>query len=170
MPAAGTKAIEVNEGRKFLPAEEVELDQLIADGLRLQGEHEDLKERLATIKKRVAEIAMTQKGPTSTVHLHGAKSGSATVTWAKSTEIDHGRAAILEKKAPPAIFTLVFDVTRVFKLKRSATGWFREKQDRAAEGWKAKIAGLIVVSPKGTTVKFIGPDAKVEAEVEAEAE
>lgn len=164
MPAAGTKAIEIEGERKFLPAADVELDELIAEGVAAQRLYDEAKERLAAVRERAVTLAEARRAeaPTTTIHLQAPRGGLATITFAQKTEVDDTAVAALEEGIPKAVFAKLFETVRSFKLRRGVQAWLKLPQGAELEKVKARIAATIRVVPKGTTVKFFGSEQKAE--------
>ncbi len=162
MPAPGTKKIEIDGQVYYLPADNVALDQLIADGVTAQRDYEDAKGRLEVIREKVIALAEEHKGPTATVHLQAPKSGLATVTFSTATKVDDTAVAAMEPEVPKVVFDKIFEASRSFKLRRGAQQWLKIPQAADLERVKARVAATIRVVPKGTTVKFFGPGEKSE--------
>ncbi|HLY94421.1 MAG TPA: hypothetical protein VKP14_06210 [Gaiellaceae bacterium] len=169
MPAPGTKRIEIDGRNVHLPADEVELENLIETGLELEAEKQEIEESLKRVRERVVAIAEKKRGERKSVTLVAPTAGAARVVFGTETRIDEERARGLERELPPGVFFAVFSKTTRFSMKRGYQGFMRTPQAPDLEKLKTKIGAALEFKPKNPSVKFLA-DARDVVEAEDEGE
>lgn len=80
------KRVQVNGKKYFAPAEDVEIEKLIQNGLSVKKELDSLKEDLEKIHNRLIEIARARREGTTTVTLEGI-SVQSLITFRESYQV-----------------------------------------------------------------------------------
>jgi hypothetical protein len=154
MPAPGTKLINIGGRDFYLPAHQVELEELVQLGLQAQARLEEAKAELAQIKARVIEMAEPQRHGRKSIVLPAPVAGAVSVTWSHDTDVDESVARELEAELPRSVFEAIFARKEVYSPRRGYQGFMKQPQTADLEKLKVKIARAIIFKPKAPAVKF----------------
>ena len=156
MPQAGTRKI-VLEGRDtFVPAEDVELAEIIALGLAATEELEAAKKRLEDAKARFLGIAELRRQGRSSITIAGLHGGKAQAKWASEKKLDQGRVIALMHEMPGHLFRGLFDRETVFRFTKDASRVLKAVHSAELAPYVERVLGAIDVKPKNPSVKFLG--------------
>lgn len=156
MPALGTKRTLLHGRTVYLPAEEVELAELITKGLELNEKMEALKEELAPIKARVGELAEKARGDRKSVLLEAVDgAGAAQVKFRNSVTVNEARAAELETEIGDQVASAIFAKQTVYTLRGGYSAFMRQPQAPELETLKARVGACVEVKEQRPTVTFL---------------
>lgn len=138
MPQAGTRRVEIDGQKTYLPGEDARIVELLQAGLRLQQRIEGEVEQLQAIKDELAEIAAGRRGSQSTVYLTSPDGQEAKVTWRKDYPVDPVRAEQLREPLGKA-FSKVFATKTTYSLARGYKRFMQLPQGEL-EALKKRVA------------------------------
>jgi hypothetical protein len=168
MPKPGTKRIEINGHATFLPAEDVEIERLLALGIAAQARLERAKQEVDEIKARLVEIAEAKRLGRTSVTLHSiGGSGAALITFGTELKVDENVAAQIEQEIQPDLFRLIFSKRTVYSVARGYRSFMRQPQTEELEKLKLRVGKAFEARPKKPSVRFLGADV---ADLDEDAE
>lgn len=154
MPAPGTRRVEIDGQKQYLPAEEAELEELLNSGCALQDQLAVQEKRLKAIRQRLCEIAEQRRGDAATVKLEALSGAQAVVTWARQIEVDPARAERLKDRLGPA-WGQLFNTRTTYTMSRGYKQWMRKQQPADLERAKKEIGAAFQVNEKAPGCKLI---------------
>jgi hypothetical protein len=153
MPAAGTKEIVIDGKAVYLPAEDVEVAEIIEKGVIAQKELERAKAVLQHWKVRLIAIAEKRRNGRSSLRLDAADgAGSATTVWSRETTVDSSAVDALD--VPTHVVENLFERETIYRLKRGWDQWVQSPASLLSDKIKARILAVIHVKPRSPSVKF----------------
>lgn len=156
MPGRGTKRIVQGERTLYQPASEVELGELIREGIAAQAAYDEAKERLQRIKAQIVEAAKARLNPgTASVTLIGALGGEARIVFARETVIDTPLVQQLERELKPELFQEVFARGVIYRLAKGYHHLMERGFSAEIDKFRARIAAAVFFKDKAPSVKFL---------------